>query len=244
MFICTANTLDTIPGPLRDRMEIIPLAGYTEDEKLQIAKRYLVPRQIERNGLEEVVDLDQRQGAADDHRATTRARPGVRSLEREIGAVCRKVARQVAEGNGAAGQEDAGQPRAVRELLGKPQFLAEAKRRTARAGRRDRAGVDAGRRRRALHRGQRLRGQGQARCSPASSATSCRSRARAALTWVRGHLDEVAPGIERRLVRRARPAPPRAGRRDAQGRPERRHHDGDGAGLAAQRPRRCATTSR
>src|SRR4026209_482302 len=51
MFVTTANTLDTIPGPLRDRMEVIQLAGYTEDEKLQIARRYLVPRQVERNGL-------------------------------------------------------------------------------------------------------------------------------------------------------------------------------------------------
>ena len=51
MFVTTANTLDTVPGPLRDRMEVIQLAGYTEDEKLEIAKRYLVPRQIERNGL-------------------------------------------------------------------------------------------------------------------------------------------------------------------------------------------------
>ena len=51
MFICTANTWTRVPGPLRDRMEVIPLAGYTEEEKLQIAKRYLVPRQIERNGL-------------------------------------------------------------------------------------------------------------------------------------------------------------------------------------------------
>ena len=96
MFICTANDLDRVPGPLRDRMEIIQLAGYTEDEKLQIAKRYLVPRQIERNGLKKswiaFGDKALRRIISDYTREA-----GVRGLEREIGTVCRKVARGVAE---------------------------------------------------------------------------------------------------------------------------------------------------
>ena len=97
LFITTANTLDTIPPPLRDRMEIIQLAGYTEEEKLQIAKRYLVPRQIERSGLKksQIAFTDTGLKAIiDDY--TREA--GVRSLEREIGATCRKVALTVAEG--------------------------------------------------------------------------------------------------------------------------------------------------
>jgi ATP-dependent Lon protease len=93
MFVTTANTLDTIPGPLRDRMEIIRLAGYTAQEKLEIAKRYLVPRQ----------------------------------LERQIGAIARKVAREVAEGGNPKGS--IGEERA-RELLGRKRYHSEAKRRT------------------------------------------------------------------------------------------------------------------
>ena len=113
MFVTTANTLDTIPGPLRDRMEVIQLAGYTEEEKLQIAKRYLVPRQIERNGLKKsqisFSDAGLRTIIADYTREA-----GVRNLEREIGSVCRKVARQVAEGSFAqAGRASPG-PRVAR----------------------------------------------------------------------------------------------------------------------------------
>ena len=131
MFITTANNLDTIPGPLRDRMEIIQLAGYTEAEKLQIAKRYLVPRQIERNGLTggkiSFTDAGLRAIISDYTREA-----GVRQLEREIGSVARKVARQVAEGT-LKRKASITEPR-VRELLGKRKFYSEARRRTSRPG--------------------------------------------------------------------------------------------------------------
>jgi ATP-dependent Lon protease len=131
IFITTANTLDTIPGPLRDRMEVIQLAGYTESEKLEIAKRYLVPRQIERNGLRNsqitFTDTALRVIIGDYTREA-----GVRQLEREIGAVCRKVARQVAEGS-AKRKVTVSEPRA-RELLGKQRFFSESRMRTSRPG--------------------------------------------------------------------------------------------------------------
>ncbi|MDQ4107259.1 MAG: endopeptidase La, partial [Actinomycetota bacterium] len=99
MFITTANQLEAIPPPLRDRMETIQLAGYTEEEKLEIAKRYLVKRQIERNGLDpgkiEVTEEALREIAEGYTREA-----GVRNLEREIGAVCRKIALRQAQGGG------------------------------------------------------------------------------------------------------------------------------------------------
>ena len=131
MFITTANTLDTIPGPLRDRMEIIGLAGYTAEEKLQIAKRYLVPRQIERNGLKRSQVGFTEAGLKIIIGEYTRE-AGVRNLEREIGAVCRKVARRVAEGK-LDRKVSATAPR-VRELLGRPRFPADVKRRTSEPG--------------------------------------------------------------------------------------------------------------
>jgi ATP-dependent Lon protease len=131
MFITTANTLDTIPGPLRDRMEIIQLAGYTEEEKLQIATRYLVPRQIERNGLKRSQIAFSEAGLKTIIGEYTRE-AGVRALEREIGSVCRKVARQVAEGTFERKVTATG-PK-VRELLGRPRFPADVKRRTSEPG--------------------------------------------------------------------------------------------------------------
>jgi ATP-dependent Lon protease len=131
MFVTTANTLDPIPGPLRDRMEVIQLAGYTEAEKLEIAKRYLVPRQIERNGLTRgriaFSDAALRVIVSDYTREA-----GVRQLEREIGTVCRKIARQAAEGR-LKRKVTITEPR-VRELLGRRRFFTEARRRTSRPG--------------------------------------------------------------------------------------------------------------
>jgi ATP-dependent Lon protease len=131
MFVCTANTLDTIPGPLRDRMEVIQLAGYTEGEKLEIARRYLVPRQIERGGLSSRRLAFTDRGLAAIISGYTRE-AGVRQLEREIGAVVRKVALRVAEGD-VSRKVSVSEPR-VRDLLGTPRFHAESRRRTSRPG--------------------------------------------------------------------------------------------------------------
>jgi ATP-dependent Lon protease len=131
MFMCTANDMDRVPGPLRDRMEVITLAGYTAEEKLQIAKRYLVPRQIERSGLKRsqvaFSDAGLKAIIADYTREA-----GVRSLEREIGSVCRKVAVQVAMGT-HDGKLSVTGPR-VRVGLGRPRFQADVRRRTAEPG--------------------------------------------------------------------------------------------------------------
>jgi ATP-dependent Lon protease len=131
MFVTTANELDRVPGPLRDRMEVIQLAGYTEDEKLQIARRYLVPRQIQRNGLKKswlaIGDPALRAIISDYTREA-----GVRNLEREIGTICRKVARQIAEG-GPRKRLTISERRA-RELLGKRRFFTETQRRTSQPG--------------------------------------------------------------------------------------------------------------
>jgi ATP-dependent Lon protease len=102
LFICTANVLDMIPGPLRDRMEVIRLSGYTENEKLAIAKRHLIPELLENHGLTaELVKLD------DDAILTIvrdyTAESGVRNLERSLATVLRKIARKVASADGAAG---------------------------------------------------------------------------------------------------------------------------------------------
>jgi ATP-dependent Lon protease len=98
LFICTANMLDTVPEPLRDRMEIIELQGYTEEEKKHIAVRYLIPRQIRENGIQpENIEFPEDSTGYIVRHYTREA--GVRKLEQQIGTICRKQARRIAEGN-------------------------------------------------------------------------------------------------------------------------------------------------
>ncbi len=130
-FITTANLLDPVPPALRDRMEVIELSGYTHEDKREIAKRYLVPRQIERNGLgkskieftDEALDL-----IIDGY--TREA--GVRNLEREIGSICRKVAREFAEGSRKSKRVI--RDKTVTELLGRRRFQPDVQRRTDEPG--------------------------------------------------------------------------------------------------------------
>jgi ATP-dependent Lon protease len=117
-FITTANELEPIPGPLRDRMEIIQLSGYTEAEKVAIAEQYLVPRQIRENGLRESEISFKRNALLEIVRDYTRE-AGVRTLEREIGRAARKVVTRIAEGQT---KKVVINEKAVRELLGKPRY--------------------------------------------------------------------------------------------------------------------------
>jgi ATP-dependent Lon protease len=191
MFITTANTLDTIPSPLRDRMEIIQLAGYTEEEKLQIARRYLVPRQIERNGLKKSWITIRDPALRRIIEQYTRE-AGVRGLEREIGTVCRKVARQIAE-QGRNGKASIG-PDEVRELLGKQRVFPETRRRTAQPGvATGLAWTPVG--------GDVLFIEAQATDGSGKLVITgqlgdvMRESAQLALTWVRGHAERLAPEL-------------------------------------------------
>jgi ATP-dependent Lon protease len=130
MFITTANQLEPIPPPLRDRMEIIELSGYTIEEKLHIARKYLVPKQLEANGLKKGVVSFTDDALTDIIGSYTRE-AGVRNLERQIGTVCRKLAREIAE---HGEQRTRVGVKKAQELLGKPRVYSEVKRRTSVAG--------------------------------------------------------------------------------------------------------------
>jgi len=190
-FIATANVLDTIPAPLLDRMETIELAGYTLAEKKQIARRYLVGRQIAANGLRpsQIEFTDAGLTAIIDE-YTREA--GVRSLERLIGTVCRKVAREVAEGKSKGKVRVSGKK--ARELLGRRRVFAETRRRTKVPG---------------VATGLAWTPTGgdvlfiEATAMPGSGRLTItgqlgevmKESAQAALSWVRGHWAGIAPKL-------------------------------------------------
>ena len=191
MFVCTANDLDRIPGPLLDRMELIDIAGYTEDEKLQIAKRYLVPRQIERNGLKrsqlQISDAALREVISGYTREA-----GVRQLEREIGTICRKIARQVAEGT-APKRVNVSRGK-VAEALGRRKVHAEVKRRTRVPGVATGlawtpVGGDV-----LFIEAAAVPGTGQLSIT-GQLGDVMKESAQAAMSYVRGHVQDLAPGL-------------------------------------------------
>jgi ATP-dependent Lon protease len=191
LFIATANVLDTIPGPLQDRLETIELAGYTLEEKKNIARRYLVPRQIKANGLKPAqIEFADPALVAIVEEYTREA--GVRNLERQIGTVCRKVARDVAEGK-VKGKVRISAKRA-RELLGRRRVFAEQRRRTKDPGVATGlawtpTGGDV-----LFIEATSMPGSGQLTIT-GQLGDVMRESAQAALSYVRGHWREIAPEL-------------------------------------------------
>jgi ATP-dependent Lon protease len=126
LFLTTANVLDTIPHALRDRMEVLELPGYTDEEKVQIAQRHLIPKQLNENGLGEHKIEFAPEALMEIIRSYTRE-AGLRNLEREIGRVCRKIARGLTEGEAVPERIDAP---SLSRYLGPPKFFSEAAERT------------------------------------------------------------------------------------------------------------------
>src|SRR2546429_8410177 len=119
IFMTTANILDTVQSALRDRMEVIRLAGYTEEEKLEIARRHLLPKQMDENGITaRDLNLSRTALGAIIQRYTQEA--GLRQLEREIGSICRKVARRIGEGQKSAVRVSL---KNLHEFLGAPKII-------------------------------------------------------------------------------------------------------------------------
>jgi ATP-dependent Lon protease len=186
LFICTANQLETIPGPLLDRMDVIQLSGYTEEEKLQIAKRYLVPKQLEANGLKpEQVEI------GDDVlrmviREYTRE-AGLRNLERRIGDVLRKTATRIATGEVEHAVLD---EQAVREALGSRRFSGETRKRTSDPGVATGLAVTAVGGDVLFIEATAYPGDGRLQVTGQLGEVMQES-ARAALSWVRSHAEEL-----------------------------------------------------
>ena len=188
LFLATANLMDPIPAPLRDRMEVIELPGYTLEEKVEIARQFLLPRQVRQNGLEGVdFDITDEGVRALCERYTREA--GVRNLERELGAVCRKIALRVAE-DGLSGAVRVG-PDDLDELLGPVKYEPELAEEIALPGVAvglawTPAGGDI-----LFIESSRMDGQGHLKLT-GSLGDVMRESVEAARSWVRSHADDLS----------------------------------------------------
>ena len=231
VFIATANVAETIPGPLLDRMEVIRFDGYTVDEKVAIARGYLWPRQLERNGLREDEVDGRRRRAARRSSPSTRARPASASSSASSARCCARRRRRSSPARSR--RRSRSTSTLVRDALGRQKFFQEAAERTAVPG---------------VATGLAVTGTGGDVLFV--EATSMKGKdglvltgqlgdvmkesARIALTYVRSHADELGideDAFDEPVVPRAR-----AGGRDPEGRAERGHHDDDGARVAPHRP--------
>jgi len=231
LFVCTANQLDTIPAPLLDRMEVIPLSGYIAQEKLQIGRKYLLPRQLGQAGLKRGdVTLDN---------ATLRAvidgyarDAGVRRLEKQLGRIVRKAVVKILDGGGAAGRRHPGRSQGLPRQPGVPRRAPSHGR-----GRGDRARLDGDGRGYAEHRG-RARPQPQPRLQADRAARRRDEGVGGDRLQLRGEPRRRARRRRRLLQGRLRP-PARAGGCDAEGRPLGGHHHGVRTALAREQPPRA-----
>ena len=225
MFICTANVLHTVPQALRDRMEVLQLAGYTESEKIEIAKRFLAPKAVEGAGLTNSNIVIHDEAIQTIIQRYTRE-AGVRNLEREISSICRKVARKVVvEGKNIQGRHQRREGDRIPRCAAIP---TQRRRGTERSRHRDGAGVDRGWRRAARQRSDTDAGQGQAD----AHRQARRRDAGVGAGGTQLHPLE-GPGVQsaRGLPLEDRHSRARAGRRHPEGWSVSGHHDGDSAGV-------------
>jgi ATP-dependent Lon protease len=187
LFICTANQIETIPTPLLDRMDVIHLSGYTEDEKVGIARKYLVPKQLEAHGLDpERVTLTE--GALRTVIREYTREAGVRNLERQIAALARKAARRVAEGKAKGATRIDG--RRVRSWLGPRRFAGDVRRRTSDPGVATGLAVTAVGGDVLFIEASAYPGEGRLRVTGQLGEVMQES-AQAALSWVRSHTEQL-----------------------------------------------------